>query len=91
MIKLAMYLNSGGTLTIRSNWRVYCEEFITATQIAIDLEFVPPIDISSGVQPYSTAIPLTHFETKYSAVSVPLFQIFLDFGRKKVFAENSMR
>jgi hypothetical protein len=65
---------------------------MTATQSAMDLGFVAPIDISYGVQLYTPKnSPMTHFETKYSAVGVPLFQMLFNLGQKKILIGNSLQ
>lgn len=84
--------SAGGHLIVRSNWKIYCEEFMTATRSSVSAGFLPPIDTSTGVQLYPPEDePLTHFEAKYSAVGVLLYQLQLDLGHKKVFTGSSMK
>jgi hypothetical protein len=84
-------ISAGGHLTVRSNWKIYCEEFMTATRSSISTGFLPQIDTSVGVQRYLPKNePLTHFEAKYAAAAVPLYQVELDLGQKKVFTGSSL-
>jgi hypothetical protein len=71
---------------LRSNWRVYCDEFVLATRsVAAADRFVPCIEVPRGTQNYSAlAEPMTRFETKYQAVGCPLFQVELALGKKRL-------
>ncbi|XOV89860.1 MAG: tRNA (guanine(46)-N(7))-methyltransferase TrmB [Pseudomonadota bacterium] len=56
----------GGKLTVRSNWRVYIEEFAIALEVA---------GIASVVSTLNVTNPLTAFERKYSGAGQQIWQL----------------
>jgi len=62
-------LRLGGQLTLRSNWRIYLEEFAAALAIA---------GHKASVTPYLAADPLTPFERKYRDSGQVLWQLECD-------------
>lgn len=69
----------GGRLELRSNWRVYVEEFVAAAAIAglgqTAVETIPLAEL---------AAPLTPFERKYHASGQPLFRCVIALDRAPV-------
>lgn len=65
-------LGLGGTLELRSNWRLYVEEFARAVHIAGHHARVCPVD--------ANAEPLTLFERKYRASGHALWACGADLG-----------
>ena len=60
-------LRAGGTLELRSNWRLYLEEMQTALEIA---------GVPSRLEPLALqASPMTAFEAKYHASGHDLWQL----------------
>ena len=55
----------GGRLELRSNWRLYVEEWVRALQVA---------GITATVEPLRIEAPLTPFERKYWAAGQPLWR-----------------
>jgi len=82
----------GGEVVVRSNWRVYCNEFATAvrtlaavaaparTGLSPDLNsaFAAPFKVPTDVA------PLTGFERKYAAVGVDLFELRVHLGMRSM-------
>jgi len=62
-------LRLGGRLTLRSNWRIYLEEFAAALAIA---------GHKASVTPYQAAAPITPFERKYRDSGQALWQLGCD-------------
>lgn len=58
-----------GHLVLRSNWRVYLDEFARAAALAGRA--------SENVMPFSTHSPLTDFERKYQESGHPLYELQL--------------
>lgn len=58
-------LSLGGTLELRSNWKLYVEEFASALQIASQ---------QAEVEAYLPETPITPFERKYHRVSQDLWR-----------------
>jgi len=56
----------GGTLELRTNWRVYAEEFAAALRIA---------GRAAACEPFASVEPLTPFERKYSASRHALWRV----------------
>ena len=46
----------GGRLTLRSNWNVYCEEFLAATKAVVAHQLVPYIETEMLAVPFSLSI-----------------------------------
>lgn len=59
----------GGTLTVRSNWPLYVEEFAAALGVA---------GIQAQAHPYSADQPMTAFERKYWASGQSAWQLQVD-------------
>lgn len=59
-------LRLGGELELRSNWRLYLEEFAVALDIA---------GVTSDLQSFEAEDPLTPFERKYRDSGQPLYQL----------------
>lgn len=57
----------GGRIECRTNWRVYAEEFASASSILTGREIT--------VEPVVPADPLTPFERKYGASGHPLYRV----------------
>ena len=69
-------------MTVRSNWIIYCSEFLSAIRAIVDENLVPYIDTSQGVTSYNAVTPVSHFERKYKAVDMKLYQLRLALGAK---------
>ncbi|MDX1607516.1 MAG: methyltransferase domain-containing protein [Candidatus Competibacterales bacterium] len=54
----------GGTLELRSNWRLYLEEWVAALALA---------GVAAAVEPLAVDSPLTPFECKYHTSGQPLW------------------
>lgn len=65
----------GGTLEIRSNWIVYCEEMKLA------LESISSIKCNISLKKLSSENPMTHFERKYRLAEIDLYQLIVDFEK----------
>ena len=58
-------LSLGGLLELRSNWKLYIEEFVYALQLAKQ---------QAAVEPYQPETPITPFERKYLGASQDLWR-----------------
>lgn len=65
----------GGILELRSNWRLYVEEFAIALQVA---------GINTQVQPYKSASPMTPFERKYWQDGQQSWHLMVDLGLSSI-------
>eukprot|EP01041_Mallomonas_annulata_P004062 gene4059-8077_t len=71
-------LGLGGRVVIRSNWPVYCREFMQATQSVVDEKnLLPGLEnpINMSFTAYTPDPPMTHFERKYQNADVPVYQL----------------
>ena len=59
----------GGRLELRSNWRLYLEEFAGALELA---------GVASTLRAFDAAAPITPFEAKYKISGQPLWQLTAD-------------
>ncbi len=66
-------LGLGGRLELRTNWRIYADEFVIA------LEFFG--HGAATVRRFEPAEALTPFERKFAASQHPLFRVTVDLGR----------
>lgn len=74
-----LLLSLGGDLRVRSNWKVYCDEMHSSIQQVTPKYFEPYTaslaSLSNGVYtPNQADAPMTHFERKYLAVNLTLYQ-----------------
>jgi len=63
---LPALLALGGALELRSNWRIYAEEFAAALRL---------VGRVADVEPFAAADPLTPFERKYAASDHALWRV----------------
>lgn len=67
-------LKLGGRLELRSNWRLYLEEFAVALRIA---------GYKSETNPFTVTEPMTAFESKYSNSGQQLYRLMADLTDKR--------
>ena len=60
----------GGRLELRSNWKLYVEEFALALELAVG--------VSAAVEPHAPVECLTPFEQKYHASGQPLWRLVVE-------------
>ena len=61
----------GGRLELRSNWKLYLEEFAAALALTGN---------RADVEPFEAADPITPFEAKYKSSGQPLWQLVAELG-----------
>lgn len=61
----------GGEFELRTNWRVYAEEFTRALEL---------LGFTSALEPFTPATPLSAFERKYQAAGHTLYRVTADLG-----------
>jgi tRNA (guanine-N7-)-methyltransferase len=82
----------GGKLVVRSNWEVYCTEFSESVGAIVDAGVVPglhcdfrrtTLPITDSSESHSAGNNVTtHFETKYRAVGLSLYEVSFDLGHR---------
>lgn len=80
---LTLILGLGGKLTLRSNWKIYCQEMVTALRAVNDAHVLPGFScsVNDAVQ-IAPEDPMTHFERKFLAANIPVYEVTANLGMR---------
>ena len=77
-------------MTVRSNWRTYCEEMELAVQTLQDT--YPPLISNTQIErTYLLKQPklFSHFDRKYAQLHVPMYELKVHFPQRSKFERQS--
>eukprot|EP01031_Cornospumella_fuschlensis_P027809 gene27809-33583_t len=73
----------GGKVTCRSMWRTYLEELLLALQVNAKAFGLLNAELPATPSQFPPACePMTHFERKYVAAKVPIYEVVADLGER---------